>query len=247
MKKLVKIVGLCLASMLVVGMVLASSASAFKWEQCGEGGSNTKYEGHQCLNISSNSAENKWSWKEAPGTEKVKIKGTLFLADTKTLAGESEVECFGGEAEGVAGPGNLGKIEKVTIEGKTECRPLKVCENVEKVEARNLPWQTEAYETEGKILEKLGPDGAGHPGWSVKCKTLLGSKTDECVEEENKPESLVLTNKVTPRSGSVELLVLATFQHLRKAKCTEGGAESGRVEGSVGVLKVNGWALRVTK
>jgi hypothetical protein len=31
MKHLVKIVGLCLASMLVMGMALTSSASAFKW------------------------------------------------------------------------------------------------------------------------------------------------------------------------------------------------------------------------
>jgi hypothetical protein len=231
--------GLCLVAVFVVGMaVSAGTASAAKqvWEQCSEGGSVTKYTEHQCKAASSTG---KWEWNEIAGTEEVRLKGTLRFKDTKVpVLGTAEVEC-NGESAGVVGPGKLGKITEVKITA-THCKGIKVCEEVKSFEARDLPWQTELYETEGKQFNKLIGDGKGEPGWKVECKTSIGTQTDECLTESEKPESLLLENKLT----NGELLVLATFQHLRKAKCSQGGAEAGEITGSIGILKTNGTGLR---
>jgi hypothetical protein len=240
--KSMRIVGFCLLSMFAMSMALAGTAQA-KWEQCSEGPSGvapTKYKNHLCEEAAPSNA-GEWQWNEVKGTEEGRIKGSLRLADTNTLAGEAAVECSG-ESIGDIGPGQFARIQEVKTEAK-QCRPVKVCENVEEFKALNLPWQVEAYNTEGKHLAKLLGTVAGkEPGYLLKCKApLIGSITDECVQEEGKPESILLENKAT----GTELLVLATFQHLRKAKCTQGGAESGAVTGSVAILKANGWGLRI--
>ncbi len=234
-----RLAGLCLVAVFAVGMaVSAGTASAAKqvWEQCSEGGSVTKYTEHQCKAASSTG---KWEWNEIAGTEEVRLKGTLRFKDTKVpILGTAEVEC-NGESAGVVGPGKLGKITEVKITA-THCKGIKVCEEVKSFEARDLPWQTELYETESKQFNKLIGDGKGEPGWKFECKTSIGTQTDECLTESEKPESLLLENKLT----NGELLVLATFQHLRKAKCSQGGAESGEITGSIGILKTNGTGLR---
>ncbi len=234
-----RLAGLCLVAVFAVGMaVSAGTASAAKqvWEQCSEGGSVTKYTEHQCKAASSTG---KSEWNEIAGTEEVRLKGTLRFKDTKVpVLGTAEVEC-NGESAGVVGPGKLGKITEVKITA-THCKGIKVCEEVKNFEARDLPWQTELYESESKQFNKLIGDGKGEPGWKVECKTSIGTQTDECLTESEKPESLLLENKLT----NGELLVLATFQHLRKAKCSQGGAESGEITGSIGILKTNGTGLR---
>jgi hypothetical protein len=237
--KSIRIAGFCLVAMFAVSMYVSSSAMA-TWEDCSTekaAEAKSKYTTNQCTTASSTGG---WAWQEVKGTDEVVIKGTLKLLDTKTLAGVSEVECFG-ESKGAIGPGQFGRINTVKVE-VANCRAIKVCEKVEEIEARNLPWQTEDYNTEGKHLSKLTGAGSGEPGWKVKCKTVLGSKTDECLAEAGEPESLQLENRVT----NGELLVLVTFQHLRKAKCTEGGAKSGEVLGSVGVLLVSKGAIRIS-
>jgi lysophospholipase L1-like esterase len=233
-----QLIGLSLLAALAMSMALAATASATKqvWEQCSEGGSVTKYTEHQCKAAS---GTGKWEWNEISGTEGVRLKGTLRLKDTKVpVLGTAEIEC-NGESAGVVGPGKLGKITEVKITA-THCKAIKVCEEVKAFEARDLPWQAELYESEGKQHDKLIGDGKGEPGWKIECKTALGTQTDECLTETEKPESVLLENKLT----NGELLVLATFQHLRKAKCSQGGAEAGEVTGGLAISKTNGSGLR---
>ena len=84
--------------------------------------------------------------------------------------------------------------------------------------------------------------GNGEPGWKIECKVLGISKEDECLVEAGKPESVLLENK----NSSGELLVLATFQKLRKIKCSVGGAEAGEQTGSLALLQANKQGLQVT-
>jgi hypothetical protein len=245
MKHLIKIAGLCLASALVLGVAITGTAQA-SWIQCSEGTEKvlpTKYTEHQCLKAAAGNA-GRWQWNEVRGTEEVRIKGSLRLKDTKTLAGTSEVECSG-ESIGDIGPGQFGRIQTVEVSA-AQCRAVKVCENVEVIKALNLPWQTELYDTEGKVLQKLtGTISGKEPAWEVECKApIIGKTNDVCEGVAGEPESLLLTN-VETISTNVELLVLASFQHLRKATCSVGGKGAGEVTGSVAILKANGWGLEV--
>ena len=245
MKHLVKIAGLCLASIVVMGMALTATASAAPhWLLCSEGTEKiapTKYTSSQCTSASTN-LEGKWQWNELKGTEKAVTKGSLLLKDTDTLAGETEVECSG-ESIGSVGPGPFDKIEKVNVSA-AQCRAIKGCETVEAIEAIDLPWQTEVTEPKaGELVDLLKGDGKGEPGYKITCKVLkITGQSDECKSAGT--ESLLLANTPT---GS-ELLVLATFQHLRKGVCTKSLAtnkESGEVLGSLANLVI-GHGLRVS-
>jgi hypothetical protein len=195
--RFIRIAGLCLVALAAMAMATAATASAQPvWQVNGT---------------------------EVKGTEKVMGSGTLRLADTKTLAGESAVQCSG-TTTGTIGPGKFDRVETITV---ASCKPIKVCENVETVKPVHLPWQTELYETESKVLNKIS-EISGEPGWTVTCKTPLGSKTDECATEAGKEGNEVQTN-VTPNE-------LGTFNPTSKAKCTEGGKESGKVEGIITTL-----------
>jgi hypothetical protein len=232
--KQLKVAGLCLVAMLAMGMTTAATATAAGpvWEQCTtekEGTAPpTRYTEGQCKTVVEKGI---WAWKEIPATkpETVQIRGTLILKDTKTPLGESEVGCTG-EGAGKAG-GSITKIESVEVKS---CTPIKGgCEKIEEAKAVDLPWETAFFETEKKILQLLKGTGNGEPGWSVKCHTAIGSETDECKSEEGKPESHLDEPKLT--GGN--LLELETLQKLRKAKCSQGGAESGVVETSLAFLK----------
>ncbi len=205
-----------------------------KWEQCAEGSSGTKYSTNQCTTASGSGKD---QWSEVTGTEAAVSKGSLLLKDTKTIAGVAEVECYT-EAEGVVGPKQSDKINAVKVIG---CRAVKVCEaGTAKAEALNLPWQTEAYDTEGKHFDALTGDGSGKPSWKITCKVIKIEKSDTCKLEG--AEVLELKNEST--AGS--LLVKGAFQHKRKAECTEGGKEAGESTGSLATLKTSGAGLRVS-
>jgi hypothetical protein len=239
--KHLKIAGLCLVSLLAVGMALTGTAQA-RWEQCTKGVANseppTKWTSNQC---SAASKAGEWNWREVSSTEEVRIKGSIKMVDTKTPAGTSEVECSS-EAVGSVGPGQVARITEIKTSA-AQCRAIKVCENVEASEARNLPWQVEVYDTEGRTLSKYMGTGHGETGWKITCKEpILGSVTDECVVETGKPESARLENE----ASGTELLVLATPQQLTKQKCTQGGAKSGEITGKTAILSANGSALRVS-
>ncbi len=238
MKHLVKIVGLCLASMLVMGMAITATASATPhWLDCAEGSGSTKYSTSQCTTAESGG---KWQWNEVTGTEKTVTKGSLLLKDLDSPLGVSEVECWG-EAAGTVGPGAFDLTTSVTVNAKN-CRAIKGCEKVESIEAVDLPWQTEVTEPKvGEYVDLLNGDGKGEPGYKVVCKEVLNF-TDTCTNSGT--ESLLLENKNT---GGV-LLVLATFQKLRKGICsasTLSSKESGEVSGSLAVLLESGGGLRL--
>jgi hypothetical protein len=236
----VLLLGLALAAL--SGAAATSVLAAPVWEQCAEGGSATKYSTNQCKTVE---GTGKWQWSEVTGTDKVTIRAfTLTMRDTKTAIGETEVRCAGAEGEGKVGPGKSAVIEKVEVANAgAVCRGVKGgCETngIEKVVGVHTPWQATLFETEKKVLTKIEADGGGEPGWAVTCKTALGSKTDTCESEATKLEEETLEN-VSSRNG---LLVLATFEKKHKEKCSEGGAESGTIEGQAAILLAGGQGLR---
>ena len=242
--KLLRIVGLCLTAIFAVSMFASASASAaIHWEQCSEGTEEktpTKYTEHQCTTAAT-SNKGKWQWNEPKTTEAVVIKGSLKLVDKETIAGKSAVECYG-ESTGIIGPGKIGQTTTVKVE-KKNCHKIELCEEVEAVEARNLPWSTELYESEaGKLLEKLVNGTGGEPGWKITCKVIIKGQVDECVQVAGEEESLSLANV----NSSGILLVSATFEKNFKAKCSSKGTRSGEVSGSLAVLKANEWGLRIS-
>jgi hypothetical protein len=242
MKHLAKIAGLCLASMLLLGMALTATASAAPhWLQCREGtGTGTKYKEHQCLTAS---AEGKWEWQEVTGTEKVKSTGTLNLTDKKaSILGPTVVQCSGTN-EGSVGPGKYSRVTSVTA---TSCliKTAGGCESLPHVaKAVHLPWQGELIETENEVRNVIKEGTGGNPGWEVECETLEGKKKDECTSETGEEEILNAENKAT----STLLLVLLRFFPRRKGDCTLGGKKEGEVEGNVALFAENEWGLRVSK
>ncbi len=251
--KSIRIAGLCFASMLVLGMALASTASAAPlWLVCLEGSGLTKYSTNQCTTASGTGA---WQSLGLPAgqTDTVRIQVfSLHLEDTGTLAGKSAIECNSTTAdEGtgfIEGTGK-GKITAAGIketEINTRCKVIEGgCETgkIEKVKAVHLPWATEIFETESKLETKIENSGAGEPGWSITCHTALGSQTDECVSTgSTKLESASLANAVT----AGVLLVKGTFLGAHPAKCTQSSShEDGHVRGLVAILLNSGNGLSV--
>src|SRR5258708_18938797 len=187
--KHLKIAGLCLVAMLVMGMALAATASAAPgkpvWEGCLKSAPGTKYESSACQKVGTT---NEWGWEEIKNTDKVVSVGfTITLTDTGATGGSSKIQCFkGAEDEGSVGPGNKDRVEVARVkEPKKNCTRIEGgCKagEVEEVEGANLPWQTEVFETEKmKITNLTSIKGGGkEPGWKVKCNTLIASKEDTC-------------------------------------------------------------------
>jgi len=235
--KSVKIAGLCLVAMFVMSMVASGTASAAGpvWEQCTteKVSTLTKWEDSKCTKALSTGA---WNWKEIASTEKVETNGTLELRDTGTILGTSAVICTGTDT-GLIGPGKFGKIESITTKS---CTAVKVCESSPAPTAKpvNLPWQTELFETEKKIRNKITA-ASGEPGWSVTCKTIGGTLTDECTTPAGKEGTPEITNKQA--AGNVQVTFNSTAGF---AKCSLGNATSGEVVGAIQVFTA-AYAIRV--
>jgi hypothetical protein len=251
-----KIAGLCLASMLVMGMTLAGNAAAGPlWLVCLEGPEKvapTKYTNHEC-NVAARNLEGVWQSLGLPAgkSDTVRLRAfSLRLTDTKTAAGESSIECPGGGSKGWGLIENVkvGIIKVATVEEASKnCKRLSGgCEEgkIEEVNGIHLPWKTEIVEEGGELVSKIVADGNGEPGWEVRCHTLLGSKTDIC-----ETEGAANAERVKLLNGTTEgvLLVLAVFTQTHSAKCSEGGVGAGHVLGLVAVLLWNGWGLSVNK
>ena len=232
MKHLVKIAGLCLASILVTAMAVTATASAAPvWETCKEGAAGTKYTEEQCVTAS---GTGKWAWGEVTGTEPATSLGTLTLIDTKTPVGVVEVGCTG-EGRGSVGPGKFSRVEEIT---NISCSNKKNCEVLVKpAKPLNLPWQGELEETEKTVRNYIRATNGKGAGWSVTCKTGIFELTDECTTE--KGRTAVSRNFTFGPNNFRELLVLLNFSPLAKtedATCTIGGKESGEVLGSISLL-----------
>jgi len=234
--KSMKIAGLCLVAMFVMSMVATATASAAGpvWEQCTteqETGL-TKWKDSKCTEASATGA---WNWKEIKNTEKVESNGTLELKDTATLLGESAVICTGTNS-GSIGPGKFDRVESITA--KT-CTAVHVCESSPAPTAKpiGLPWQTELYETENKIRNKITSVSGKEVGWEVICKAeIIGTTTDVCTSVAAGPE---VTNKQAV--GNVQV----TFnESAGSASCTKGSSTSGKVKGAIQIFTA-AYAIRV--
>jgi hypothetical protein len=246
MKHLMKIAGLCLASMLVMGMALTATASAAPhWLQCLEGKANelpTKYTEHQCVAAAANNA-GEWEWKEVTGTEAVKSGGTLKLTDTKaSILGATSLQCSG-RNEGSVGPGKFSRVTSITASSCTVTKAGGCKKLIGVAKAVHLPWQGELIEEEGEVRNVIKEGTGGNPGWESECETLEGNKKDVCESEAGKEEIVNAENKPT----GFLLLVLLRFFPRHKGKCSLGGKETGEVEGSVALFAANEWGLRATK
>ncbi len=244
----IKIAALSLASMLTVGVAMAGNAAAGPlWLLCLEGGAKTtKYSSNQC-----NKVESSGKW-EAVGlaagkADTIRLTATtLTLRDTKTLLGESEVQCY---ASGIESAGYIeGPNKSVILEAKysspaTNCRGFKVCKEKEVTEIKSVhtPWKMEMFETESKFLSKILPDGNGQPGWKVACNTTGGPELDECTAPSGEEEQMRLTN----RESTGVLLVVAEFSRLHKAECTVSEEKSGEVMGQLVLLLNSGNGLSI--
>jgi hypothetical protein len=251
-----KIAGLCLASMLVMGMALAGNASALPlWLVCLEAGVEgsppTKYTSNQCTKAAAGN-NGKWQSLGLPCCRNDTVRLLAFslrLVDNGTFGGATAVKCnLGGRASGVILNRNRGVISLARVEevGKN-CERVsnEACKGIVSIEGRNLPWETEIEEVEGKFLTKIkkGEGAAGEPGWAVTCETIIGNKTDECTNPVGKEEKVELPQGVT---GGI-LLVLARFEGANKANCSEGGTEKGEVAGLAAILLTNGNGLSINK
>ncbi len=213
-----RIAGLCLASMLVLGMGLGGSATAAPlWLLCLEGSSssNTKYEDNQC---SKAAAGGKWEQIGLASGKSATIRFNVFslrLADNKIKGEPSSVKCDGGSKGSAVMEGpNKGVIREVFIENaKANCeRQEGGCKagEVEAMEGADLPWKVELFETENKDRTKVAADGKGEPGWTVKCNTLLGKTTDTCTSEAGKEEQAGLENQRTTSITLAAIIALRT-------------------------------------
>ncbi len=244
-----RIAGLCLVSMFMMGMALTGSASAAPlWALCREGPGLTKYSTKGCTK-----AESTGKWQEVGVQEGTTVKGTDFtltLEDEKTPLGKTVVRCdSGGELEGEVSSGGKAIIKKSTVKNaSTNCKGIEgACESnkIESVEGVDLPWRTELYETEGSFQDSELADGNGEPGWSVKCNTILGPKTDTCTYESGKTEVLSVRPVISDVLGVPVFLVEITRLRRGRGKCTEGGTGAGTEEGQGDFSASNGEGLSV--
>ena len=253
--KHLKVAGLCLVSMLVMGMALAGNASAAKpallWLLCLEEGTSgtapTKYLSNQCTETNAG-LTGKWqSSGLSCGTkcsDTVRLLAfSLILTDKGTGV---SVHCPDvGIAWGLIESGKL--IIKVAEskdpkgEGCTVTGSFLTCTGTSALtglHAVNLPWTAELTETENKYLSTITKTTGGKPGWAVEC----GGATDTCEEETGKPELAFVGQGITKGV----LLVLLSFENIVKAKCSIGGKEEGTVQGLIAILLWNGNGLSLT-
>jgi hypothetical protein len=186
--------------------------------------------------------------------------GELLLEDSKILFGKASVLCSG-SLDGWVGPNSLGWISEmlmlagvavstVVLSGTAlECTTQSGCEasTKPKVWASNLGWETEVElmeeGTEAFFVNLILPHvGGGSPGWEIEC-TVLGTKiVDECTAAEGvaelKLEGATLLEKFSK--------VFSELAVVKLANCSQGGAESGVIEGGDSIVLRGGGELSVS-
>jgi hypothetical protein len=255
LRKMLQTAGLCLASVLVMGIGLAGNASAANgllWLVCLPGEGLTRYTSSRCL-TAGGTGNPRWESRGLLAGEEPTVRilaFTILLRDTKTLLGESEVQCFdlpGQKSEGVLEANGKGKVRVAEVTNpKENCRGKKVCKETEVEEVRgvNLPWNIELFEGPGgKLLTNISNSGAGEPGWKVKCNTVAGSQEDRCTSAST--EKLEKTELISEVTGG-ELLVRARFENEAHGNCTLGGTGAAELTGLVAIL-LPGGAVSTTK
>jgi hypothetical protein len=168
---------------------------------------------------------------------KIHSQGLLVLTDDTAPGGATSVHCHGFNA-GTVGPHALDLISSITKEllgtlDKIPCNYIKqgACESspVPLALAVNLPWHTELTLFGSEVRDMIMKDvEGGNPGWSVTCKTLLGTVTDTCTSALN-------STRVENVSNGVLALFDAT-SNANPAECkvgAEGARKAGLVSGAV--------------
>jgi RHS repeat-associated protein len=238
-----KLAGLWLAAVLVLGMALAGNAAAAPlWLVCLEGSGLTKYSTNQCTTASSTG---KWQSLGLPSGKSDTVRLLAFSLRLEDTSVGVSIECpDAGTGWGLIESPNKSQIKVAEVKEpeKEGCKVLKgffTCKagTLTNVKGLNLPWKTEIFETEKKNLTKILSGGGGEPGWAVTC----GGTTDECITESGGSESAELVNEVT----SSVLLVSARFEATGKNKCSVGGKETGKTHGSIAILLWSGNGLSV--
>jgi len=233
--KSIKIAGLCLVSMCVMSLAVASTASAVPiWEGCLETSTTTKYTSNSCVTAGAG----KWGWAEIANTDNVRGLGlTLRLKDTATGVAVVCPDTAEPVETGTVGPGRFDRIETAEVIKPANCiRTEGLCPSLEKVEGINLPWQTSLIEENGKIFDVIEATEAGkEPGWRVRCSGV----TDECKSSGGRNEKTLMTNELTK---GVQL-VKANFQNAAKGNCTlaesKGQKETAELTGDAAILLAN--------
>ena len=179
-------------------------------------------------------------------------EGELLLSDLKVpFVGEVMVLCSGLNEGFIGGDasGNNPKWDEITkitgLNATTEplwivCTRQVGCEAGTTPEAMpvNLPWLTELLLVSEKYLDDLIGAG-GNAGWVVRNCLVLGlSPEDECTRTETSADI---------DNGTSDVVALFSREISGLANCSQGGNESGEVEGEVLIFAEGGEALAVSE
>jgi len=118
------------------------------------------------------------------------VAGTLILLeDMKPPGGAVDILCNGWTNGEITGPenGDITEILNLTESSKAlSCTydTKGACEGTETTaEAVHLPWLITPLLSGTVMVIDHSSGGSGNPGYAVKCKTILGTLTDECSGE----------------------------------------------------------------
>jgi hypothetical protein len=191
------------------------------------------------------SAEEALGWLESGATltvsKEVDSVGTLLLEDTDTL---TAILCSG-ENLGDVGPGAEDEVLSITnilctFETAGECN------STQPVEALpvHLPWLTLLELVENTLVDMVEANGAGNPGWEVKCTSNVGVEAkDECTA------ALAYTLIAPLVGGIVDSEFLESLGPFANCDVTALGSlilsaiETGLVQGLIELLLENGLEL----
>ena len=204
---------------------------------CTEGGSDAgKFETTQLVEATKGSTleANVIEGTYSKVTSSIPVTSTLqdLVLEDKEDSGVSPlgVVCYY-DIEGTVGTGGKGTITSVA--GLT-CTGVGNCGTVNEVQANNLPWNTELYEAEGHIRDRIVSSGKGTPEYRFVCEVKGVKTTDEC--------GLNVAPELVNR---LEGNVLDVFsESLTKTKCTHNTKEAGVWHGEVNFVPEKG-AIKV--
>lgn len=180
-------------------------------------------------------------------TDSVVVGTTLFLLeDMKPPGGAVDILCsalFVGE---ITGPENRVITEVLDLAGifQIPCTYVTkgACEGTETtMEAIHLPWLFTPLLANllGIMAEDVAGTGKGQPGYAVKCKTIIGTLTDECSGE--------IGAEVRNSSEGFESEFLESNEEITPAvECSLSKEKSGLWEGIFSTIDTGGGALAIS-
>ena len=180
----------------------------------------------------------------------------LLFEDTKTAVGKAVILCSG-ILDGWVGPNSLGWVSEVlNLSGEAisttplvglalECTAQSGCESgsAPKVWPVNLGWETEVnlMEQSGTFFDvlTLPHSGGGNPGWELECKILGIAVVDECTASQGVAELALEGTSLLDKLSSA----FDESAEDKLATCSQGGEESGVIEGEGTITLTGGGEL----